>query len=611
MKKNKFLYHIKKYKVVLFVVALVLSLVGSYQLYHGKYDNIFKEITIIVYSTFKLFAFAPTNGILNEAPLTYELAIWAAPAFTMVGFFSVFKKIYNSIKQETYHIRKKHMVLIGDNEDTLDFIKNFNMEEPNIGTILLCDISDSVDEQKYHALFTKVVRVDFSNPKNEVNKMTVKDEKIGDYGKIICFENDPKNYALVESLAVMMKDTDYKIDVFIHSQNYRMKELIELKMDDIDVFDIHYFTANDFLVKELFERSSFRFNHPKGLEEDWSKYHFTDFKEIANKIGKYNLLIVGFSEISESFLNQASNILTVNALDNLRVTIIDSDASGKFDKYNDYKTMIDRVIDTNTINLPKGSRLLKQHVLKIHQETPFSAVLFGDSDVNENVFNLDKLVDVLRDVPFAIYAKDVGEIETIVASLRLKHDRITAFGDRKSIMTKSVIIDEQLLKSAKHFNSVYNQTMNDMMGWDQDKRSVEEQWMALSNIKKESSLYQSAHRDTKLRVLSKFVQTPENEESVEKLIKSWAKELEGLSVEKQLQIIEKNPYMNYMTALEHKRWNNFYYMRDFQFGKKDEYLKTHDCLIDNWDEFLSGIQRDKAIYDTMSTLSINLGLNEE
>lgn len=196
MKKNKFLYHIKKYKVVLFVVALVLSLVGSYQLYHGKYDNIFKEITIIVYSTFKLFAFAPTNGILNEAPLTYELAIWAAPAFTMVGFFSVFKKIYNSIKQETYHIRKKHMVLIGDNEDTLDFIKNFNMEEPNIGTILLCDISDSVDEQKYHALFTKVVRVDFSNPKNEVNKMTVKDEKIGDYGKIICFENDPKNYAL-------------------------------------------------------------------------------------------------------------------------------------------------------------------------------------------------------------------------------------------------------------------------------------------------------------------------------------------------------------------------------------------------------------------------------
>ena len=67
-----------------------------------------------------------------------------------------------------------------------------------------------------------------------------------------------------------------------------------------------------------------------------------------------------------------------------------------------------------------------------------------------------------------------------------------------------------------------------------------------------------------------------------------------------------------MTALEHKRWNNFYYMRDFQFNeKKDEYLKTHDCLIDDWDVFLVGIQRDKAIYDTLSTLSINQDMSED
>lgn len=612
MKKNKLLYHLRKYKIVLFIVALVLSLVGSYQLYYEDYDNIFKTITVIIYSTFKLFAFVPTNGILNEAPLTYELAIWAAPAFTMVGFFFVFNKIFASIKQTIYHLRKKHIVLIGDNEDTINFIKNFNTDEPKVANILLCDLSDSVDEQKYNALYTKVVRVDFSNPGNEVNKMTINDERIGDYGKIICFESDPKNYSLIQGLSTMMEDTEYKVDVYVSSQNYRMKELIEPKMDKIKVFDIHYFNADEFLVKNLFERSSFKFNKPDGLKKDWSNYQFTDYKEIAEKVGVYNILIIGFSKISESFLNQASNLLTINAIQNLNVTIIDSDAAGKFYKYNDYKTMINSVMDTQLVNLSKGSRLLKGEVLKRHLKHEFSAVLFGDEDVNENLFNLDKLVDIMADVPFAIYAKDVSQIDTIVESLKLKHEDITTFGDRKSVMNKSTIIDEKLIRKAKHFNNIYNVTMNSMMGWDQDSRSAEEQWMELTNIKKESSIYQAAHRDTKLLVLSKFTEIQENANNANQLIKEWDARLAGLDVESQIKEVEKDPYLNYMTALEHKRWNNFYYMRDFQFNeKKDEYLKTHDCLIDDWDVFLVGIQRDKAIYDTLSTLSINQDMSED
>lgn len=63
--------------------------------------------------------------------------------------------------------------------------------------------------------------------------------------------------------------------------------------------------------------------------------------------------------------------------------------------------------------------------------------------------------------------------------------------------------------------------------------------------------------------------------------------------------------MNYLTALEHKRWNNFYYMRDFTYSEeKSEIRKTHDCLIDDWDVILGGIQRDKAIYDFLSVLSL-------
>ena len=66
----------------------------------------------------------------------------------------------------------------------------------------------------------------------------------------------------------------------------------------------------------------------------------------------------------------------------------------------------------------------------------------------------------------------------------------------------------------------------------------------------------------------------------------WKKKLENLPVSEQINIIEKDPFMNYMCALEHKRWNNFYYMKNFVYSEtKDEINHTHNCLIDDWEKF--------------------------
>lgn len=107
MNNSKFAAFQRKLKFPLFALALILSIVGSYQVYHGKFSNIFKEIIVIIISTFKLFTFSPTNGITNEAPLAYELAIWMAPASTMVGFFSIFGKLYRNIRNTLIHIGKE------------------------------------------------------------------------------------------------------------------------------------------------------------------------------------------------------------------------------------------------------------------------------------------------------------------------------------------------------------------------------------------------------------------------------------------------------------------------------------------------------------------------
>lgn len=45
----------------------IYRLIGRIQLYHGKYDSLLKTIIVVLYSTFKLFAFISTNSIINQA----------------------------------------------------------------------------------------------------------------------------------------------------------------------------------------------------------------------------------------------------------------------------------------------------------------------------------------------------------------------------------------------------------------------------------------------------------------------------------------------------------------------------------------------------------------
>ena len=134
--------------------------------------------------------------------------------------------------------------------------------------------------------------------------------------------------------------------------------------------------------------------------------------------------------------------------------------------------------------------------------------------------------------------------------------------------------------------------------------SIEEQWNSLSNIKKDSSRSQCMHQNVKEVLLAKIAQM-EGFSSIEELLDRWKAIINSVSLKEQINIIEKNPAMNYMSALEHKRWSNFYYMKNFVYSKKkDEVNCTHNSLIDDWDEFLHSDKREEVIYDFISVLSV-------
>lgn len=605
MKNRKFEYFIRKIRIPFILLSLFLSILGSYQLYHGQTSGILKEITVIFTSVMKLFSFSPTAGLLEETPLAYSIAVWIAPLSLAVGIFSVFTPIYSYLRQALIHFGKEHLVLMGDIDDSLTFIRNLASSKPKSKIIYLCDYSDYVDEDRLINMDVKIVRIDLNNPGHKANRLIVKNEKIGDLGQVINFDSDLIGFGRARSFAILMESFDKKIDFYQKSASFRLKEIMEESLDEIENLDIHYFDTNFLLINHLIENKKFEYNITNGLKENWKGKDIKSIEDICKQIGVINILILGFNDLAESFLMQVSNTATINTLYNVKVTIIDPDIMSKFETFKDRIREIDRVLDYKLLNYKIDSRQSSDKIKSLHTNEKFTSLVLCDKDLNSNIRILDRIIDDLNDIPIAIYDTNKNRMKIFVDAIKSRSKNIKFFGDRSEVLTKENIIDENVLNKAKEFNSFYDRTMNELMGWEDDKKSKEEKWLNLSNIKKESSINQTMHQRVKMKILQKFVELDNTPESVEELIKLWSSRLESVNVSEKVNIIEKDFLINYMTSLEHKRWNNFYYMRDFVYDEeKNEKKKQHDCLIDSWGEFMTSIQRDKAIYDFLSTLSL-------
>lgn len=281
MKKETISYYIKKYKSILFIVSLALSLYGSYLVYHGKYEQPLKEVSIILFSTFKLFTFAPTNAI-NQSPLAYELAVWLAPTSTVIGFLTMFQKIFQSIRTNLYHLKKADLIIMGNQSNGFAFIKNLYKENPKTRIIYLMDKSEEMDETFSNEFKLEVVKLDFNNPNQKLNAITIRDKGVDNCSKIISFEPEPRNYGRLLSLQSMLKKIkkSKKIQVFLQIEDIRMREMVELRMDQLDAFDIHYFKIEDLLVKSLLEKSKFKILPPQVMNEKWSGKNFFQLKKL-------------------------------------------------------------------------------------------------------------------------------------------------------------------------------------------------------------------------------------------------------------------------------------------------------------------------------------------
>ena len=607
MKKisNIIKHYFNKNLWIIYILGFVLSLIGSFQVYHGRYDNILKEISVISVSVLKLFLFVPIEGFIKQNPLAYELAIWIAPMTTLLATFSIFNKLYTAIKLKITHFYKEHIIVMGYNDYSLSFMKNYiglkNKKK------ILCVLPERTQENDIKALNKLGIitsHIDYMSGLNDENIRVSSEYNFASVNTIICFEDEPKNYGYLKLISELISKGKNKkektINVYVNTVNKYIKNIVQHKMDEIKIFDIKYFNIYDLIAYNLVNLKKFKLYETSGLKKEY--FSFDDF---SKSIGTPNILLIGFKNCGKSLFELAVNQTLVNTKENMKITIVDRKISNIIEEYKATIRELQKVANIELIDGDINHISTQNKIKENHKKVPFTAVLFSTKNCTESLIFMDLLgEEIFKNVNTAVFCENIWENKPLIESIILKYPNITIFGELMDVLNFESITNEPLEIKAKEFNAYYNKISEKILNSPRQNISIEEQWNSLSNIKKDSSRNQCMHQNVKEVLLGKIAQM-EGLSSVEELLNRWKAMIDSVSIKEQINIIEKNPAMSYMSALEHKRWSNFYYMRNFVYSeKKDEVNGTHNSLIDDWDEFLNSKKREEVIYDFISVLSV-------
>lgn len=587
----------KLFKVIA-ITGFVCAVWGAI-LVHGLTGTIPERLMRVPWAVIKLYMMGPSLDF-TMGPVPYEIARWLAPATTAIGVFATFEKFFIQLRQNSRILRDGHVTVLGYSDDAKVFLTHL-LENPDKNKVqaVLPDDVDPVLAQRLRDAGIIVRLIDYSQTDSDKNYEAVERLKLDVARAIVSFEPEPENFGHVRFLNTYV-EAKHAIPVHIHAIDNRVKTLIEKEMDGYSAFDIHYFSVNELVSAQLIDTPSFDvFPKVEPLPEGAQA---KDYKEIADHFGVPRVLLVGFGQVGQAVLMQISNAATINPVTLPQVVIVDRAATQLFAAFEGRRDGLEQVMDIQVIESELDSRALNRQLEELNRAKPFTSVIYALDDTKESLLSVDYLAKGFREAEVAVYCPNKVDLDALVRAVHRHGLDFTLFGEKTSALEPDMILNEVLNAKAKEFNHRYDIAASELTGgW--EPGDPDESWRKLTTIKKESSLFQSAHARTKQWVLEVLCRDYLHT-TVPELLASWRARMEGHSVMEQVDILEADPYMNFMTALEHKRWSNFYYMRGFTLGEKDEANRRHDCLIDDWDVFMATM-RDKVIYDFISTLTLS------
>lgn len=592
MKENK-TYYKKKIYFILLIMTLVFSFTSLYEYYSESIENPFLRISNVLFGILKMFLFTPPISPEKSTSILYEIAKWMAPILTSAFVFTKISNTLLHLKNIVINkFSRNHILIFEKSLMSETLITNLmNEKTPYKISLISRQFIDDNLKAKYEKKGIATYQINFEKSgKNEIRELlnTVNINKVK--YMFFCSDADLENYALYANVIKRIKPKR-NITCYVKCESKTVSSYIEdvitrarEEAEVIKKIDTVHFDQMDLTVRMLMSDKCV-FKSLKSSLNDLSQMdNVISLGKINESIRNMHILILGVNELTEVLLKHIANDMTLCLKANTKVSIMDKAVDSKMEAILDKNEGLKNALNLKAIDIGSSRNSLQEGLTKIKNEGDLSLIFMMDEDVVKSLKYLKTLTGYFGSLPKVI--RNVSNIDLSYV-LPKNSDNILVFGDVSQIMTSDIMIRESLDARAKSFNDSYNKAV-EMSGMGNGNN-----WNELSYVKRTSSRLSATHGKVKEEILRKIFFNNSDDEIRNYLSKKFEEfgDLQKIMKEdwEEFKIrfrgyLSDNPILDFLSRLEHKRWCNSYYAMNFIYGeKKDEDLKTHPCLIDDWD----------------------------
>ncbi len=596
---ERFQFYFKKFFLYFNLLTILLSVIGSYQYWQPRVENEWMLLSATLFTSLRLYLFQPQASPGEFVSWTYELAKWMAPFVTSVAMFSLLSSwmrgAYNSFR---YRFGEK-MVVFGEN---LNLLQQVSKSKAHRFTLFV-DRAINQNQQKDYLKMGFVVR---NADLTKANDLELKDvfrsirlPKVK--ALILSHENDFKNFQLA-SLLFEHLHPDREVNLAISMESDELiRSLTKLKQShqnpDLKWLNLKFFNESTLVGRSIFNQLAYPLytNVVKELTPSLSSVEAIDAA-----MDEIHFLIVGFNRLSSKLLTDIASLGTMTLSRKTKITILDQQATKKLDFYKANHHQMDKALDLVAIDVDIFST---QCTEIINNLSSLDYVFINFRDVHLNLRVLDLVGRKYRDIPIAI--RNVSNYDLSSLLKTTPNPMVFDYGQLNQIYGLDNILFDGLDDHTKRFNKNYARTSNHFM------RSQSSDWKDLTELKKDSSRASYAHGSFKKAVYEAILpdHSPARYQAeIAELYKKTSNHDQFNTF--LIEFLEKYPAIDFLTRLEHKRWNNFHYARNYQYGetRDDDQLK-HPALIDDWDVVLK--EKYRITYPIFDLITIFAALENE
>ena len=595
-------YYKKKIVLALFVITVIFGLQTLYSYYSAKISDPLQLLSAVLYGTIKLFLFVSPISAEEKSSIFYEFAKWMAPILTSAFIFTQISNILLHAKNMLLNRASMHHVLVFENTEMGETLIGNLMKErtPYKISLITKNFLDDRLKNKYEKKGIATYQIDFEHcDENEVRELFSALHIHHVKYIFFCSDNDLENYALYANVIKRIK-TRRPITCYANCSSNTvvgyMEELLseERKGEELlKKIDTVHFNQKDLTVRMLLAEPAVKHSILKSLEGISEDSHTVD--SIENSIKPLHVLLFSVNDLTLPLLKQLANDATTSLTRNPKISILEENASQRMQEILDLnateKEGLLRALEIECIDLGHEQRNLQNYLKGLGKEESPSLIFLMQEDVVKSLKALKLMNRYFGQVPKVL--RNISNVDLTHVLPKTK-EQIKVFGDLSEIMTGEILIREALDNRAKQFNEAYNKASG-VAGMGEGTA-----WNELSYVKKNSSRQSATHAGIKEEIIRRVL-SGKSEEEISAYLSEKLEEFKKLQEAQRLggekgkeefqhsfrSYLSKNPLLDFLSRLEHKRWCNSYYAMNFRYGeKKDENLKTHPCLIEDWGEII-------------------------